>query len=288
MNDINLIYFFCLFKSIACDNFTDTLIRKDFPLPSNVDPGSPSINSVPLYRRQGIALSNGHDGLDTMVNSTRTIINNTVNMSASDNLLTGGTNDILTGLGTGTASNLIEALFKTNSHQEIQQKQQHPEQQQHIQPDQHQYQSQKLYSHFNHASMKITNMRETDIQIGPNAFVNNPVDGPSGHQSSVDTIPNSVPHNITTNHNDGRNATYAAVLSHGHHQQQERGNNQGIGCGDGYHVDGVSIGPGQGVNLRRDNTSNPNPTNINGGEKDIFAALRELGQGTNGFYNYFQ
>lgn len=266
------------------------MFRKDIQLPSNVvDPGSPSINSVPLYRRQGVALSNGHDGLDTMVNSTRTMINNTLNLNASDNLLTGGTNDILTGLGTGTASNLIEALFQTNSHQEIQQKQQHQEHQQQIQQEQHQYHSQKLYGHFNHTNMKITTITDIDIQIGSNSYVNNPIDG-SGchhHPPTADTISNSVQHNIITNHNDiGRNATYAAVLSHGHHHQQDRTNNQDIGCSDGFNTDGVSIISGQAVNLRRDD--NPNATNINGGEKDLFAALRELGQGTNGFYNYFQ
>lgn len=267
------------------------MFRKDVQLPSNViDPGSTSINSVPLYRRQGIALSNGHEGLDTMVNSTRTMINNTLNLNASENLLSGGTNDILTGLGTGAASNLIEALFQTNSHQEIQQKQQHQEHQQQIHQEQHQYQSHKLYNHFNHTSLKITNITHTDIQIDSNSFVNNPIDGTGCQHSSTttDTISNSVQHNIITNHNDtGRNATYAAVLSHGHHQQQQdRTNNQDMGCNDGFNTDGVNLIPGQAVNLRRDD--NPNATNLNGGEKDIFAALRELGQGTNGFYNYFQ
>lgn len=250
-------------------------------------------------------MSNGHDVLDTMVNSSTTMINNTLNINTSTNLLTGGTNDILTGLGTGAASNLIEALFQSNSHHELQQKhqQQHPhlhhqqpQQQQHqeqhqpqMQPDQQQYQSQKLYSHFNHMNMK-TAITKTDMHIGSNTFANNAVVSPGCHPSSESIPSSSMQHNIVSNHNDGRNATYAAVLSHGHHQQGQRSNNQDMNCADGFNVvDGVGMGTpaGQNVNLRREN--NPNQTtSVNGGEKDLFAALRELGQGTNGFYNYFQ
>lgn len=250
--------------------------------------GSTSSNSssVPLYRRQGLTMGNGHN-LNSAGNSSASTSGHSLSLSTPDNILNSSPNDILAGLSTGS-NTLIEALFQ----------------------DQHQQQNnatlQKLlYNNFNASGLKGgVGGGDMDLFMGNNSFVNALTDGvansfhaPNYQQTSANSVNSSGGNNIIGGPNttatgaagDGRNTTYAAVLSQGpqaqealQHQHHNYAHNAALTTGPGGAAGLVGNGlAGLGLNVT-------NSANGDGGDKDPFAAIRELGQGTNGFYNYFQ
>ncbi|XP_075164275.1 helicase with zinc finger isoform X2 [Haematobia irritans] len=233
------------------------LNNKEFMLgPNMTASGSASANSsVPLYRRQGITMGNGHN-LNSGANSSSTG-GHSHPSSTPDNILNSSPNDILAGLTTGSTT-LIEALFQDQHHQ------------------QNNATLQKLlYNNFN-ASDGVAN----SFQIPPNFQQTNNAGGSAGGNGV------GVSGNAVAASGDGRNTTYAAVLSQGPQGQQESGlqhqnhnfTHNTLGSGSGGLANGLG---GISVNIG-------GPANGEGGDKDPFSAIRELGQGTNGFYNYFQ
>lgn len=234
--------------------------------------GSTSSNSssVPLYRRQGITMGNGHN-LNSTGNSSNSTGGHSMASSTPDNILaTGSPNDILAGLTTGS-STLIEALIQDQQNQ------------------QNNATLQKLlYNNFNAAGLKHGDL---DMFMGNNSFVNALADGVTNNFHGQNFQPTSNAggsgsggnNSVATAGGDSRNTTYAAVLSQGpqtqevlqpHHQHHNYGHNAlSGGMGNGLGGLGLTVG---------------GTANGEAGEKDPFAAIRELGQGTNGFYNYFQ
>ncbi|CAD7005795.1 unnamed protein product [Ceratitis capitata] len=149
--------------------------------------------------------------------------------------------------------------------------------------------------------------------------------GNSGVNNDATLTNNHQTHYHNNNNVDNRNSTtYAAVLSQGQHhqqqqqqqhhqqqqqqhhhqqqhhtmqqqQQQQQHNNfhHHHPNAAGHHAEPpTSAAPGSGVGVGSA-VGSGNTSGGGGGsgveiEKDLFAAIRELGQGTNGFYNYFQ
>uniref|UniRef100_A0A1B0BWL6 C3H1-type domain-containing protein n=1 Tax=Glossina palpalis gambiensis TaxID=67801 RepID=A0A1B0BWL6_9MUSC len=258
------------------------LNNKEFLLGSNIGEAAPAI-SVPLYRRQGMTMGNAHN-INSAGNSANTTAGQSLSSSAPDNIFTNCNNDILAGLGTGTAGNLLDSLFQNNPHQDMQ-----PQQQQSLQPQpqqtqhpQHNSNFQKLlYNNFNSPGIKHNDM---DTFVGNNTFATNPLaDGVNNsfhnqmHQQKSNALNSTGPPNNTIATADTRSTTYAAVLSQRPQQPDVMQHNITSGSGGG----------GGGAALNISGTSSAS-NNIDGSEKDPFAAIRELGQGTNGFYNYFQ
>lgn len=284
------------FKLYIFSIFSDSVLNnKEFMLGPNIaasvaggSNSSNSSSSVPLYRRQGITMGNGHN-LNSAGNSSTSTGAHSISSSTPDNILTSSPNDILAGLTTGS-STLIEALFQDQQHQ------------------QNNATLQKLlYNNFNASGMKTGGGGggEMDMFMGNNSFVNALTDGgvvansfhTQNYQqannvsggvagSSGSGVVGTVNPSATTA--DSRNTTYAAVLSQGpqsqealQHHQHHNFAHAALGGGGG----GGGLGNGlAGLGLNVSGTAN-------GGEavdKDPFAAIRELGQGTNGFYNYFQ
>ncbi|XP_005175912.1 probable helicase with zinc finger domain isoform X1 [Musca domestica] len=265
------------------------LNNKEFMLGPNISGGgagstSSNSSSVPLYRRQGLTMGNGHN-LNSAGNSSASTSGHSLSSSTPDNILNSSPNDILAGLSTGS-NTLIEALFQ----------------------DQHQQQNnatlQKLlYNNFNASGLKGgVGGGDMDLFMGNNSFVNALTDGvansfhaPNYEQTSANSVNSSGGNNIIGGPNttatgaagDGRNTTYAAVLSQGPQAQEalqhhNYAHNAALTTGPGGAAGLVGNGlAGLGLNVN-------NSANGDGGDKDPFAAIRELGQGTNGFYNYFQ
>nr|XP_014088469.1 probable helicase with zinc finger domain [Bactrocera oleae]XP_014088470.1 probable helicase with zinc finger domain [Bactrocera oleae]XP_014088471.1 probable helicase with zinc finger domain [Bactrocera oleae]XP_014088473.1 probable helicase with zinc finger domain [Bactrocera oleae]XP_014088474.1 probable helicase with zinc finger domain [Bactrocera oleae]XP_014088476.1 probable helicase with zinc finger domain [Bactrocera oleae]XP_036214251.1 probable helicase with zinc finger domain [B len=342
-------------------------------------------SSVPLYRRQAMgngSLSNSisasgqnHSHSSSHNNSYNNVGAHTVTVGGSnnsghllpppDNILTGGTTDILAGLNT-SASNLIEALFQTNATTSSapttsmpnntittstgleQQHQPQPTQQQTAGGNNNTSSFQKMFNSYDiYGSSAATAkkyeldlfMRDHQLGGGGGAGGMGSVGAGAGNVGGGNSGANDAP--LTNNHQahyhnnnaDSRNnTTYAAVLSQGQHhqqqqqqqhqqqqqqqhqqqqhhqqqqqhhhqqqqqqhhaiQQQQQHNNFHHHHPSGHHVEPpTSAAPGSG--LGGAGTGSANASGGGGGgvevEKDLFAAIRELGQGTNGFYNYFQ
>ncbi|XP_037940519.1 probable helicase with zinc finger domain [Teleopsis dalmanni] len=247
-----------------------------------------STSSVPLYLRQALTAGNGnntipgnsvhnyHNSNASMQTGGNGVNNNlntqTLHNSTHEGLLTGGTNDILAGLETG-ACNLIEALFQANAAN-----------------SEHQNNNtafhKLLYNNYT-ASLKPNEldifMREHNFGlagINNTNMDNTAVTGTNHHQPHI-------PHtNSGANAPDGRNTTYAAVLSQGP-QQPAIG---GAGVGNNPHAmhHNFQNELGNTTNNMNSNIANSGGNGVIEIEKDPFAAIRELGQGSNGFYNYFQ
>ncbi|XP_023294599.2 probable helicase with zinc finger domain [Lucilia cuprina] len=246
--------------------------------------GSSSSNSssVPLYRRQGLPMGNGHHHLNSTGNSSNSTGGHSLSSSTPENMLTGSPNDILAGLTTGS-STLIEALFQQDQQQNNTTLQK------------------LLYNNFNATGLK----NDMDLFMGNNAFVAGLGDGINNtfhtqnfqqqqqqqQQQQANNLAQQHPaNNPVVSSGDNRNTTYAAVLSQGPQQadaalQQHQHNHHQHNFPHNSMVANLS---GNGLGLGLTVGAAANNGGVEAGEKDPFAAIRELGQGTNGFYNYFQ
>ncbi|XP_067648510.1 probable helicase with zinc finger domain [Eurosta solidaginis] len=365
------------------------LNSKDYLLGSD-DSILSSSASVPLYRRQAMGngslnstLNNssnvsGSSGNNSGINSHshnsnhhnsynsvdgHSAGNNTANhlLPPPDNILTGGTTDILAGLNT-SASNLIEALFQTNSTTTnstapssisnstittstglVDQQQQAPTA--HHQPQQQQQTNsgnntgstfQKMFNNYDIYGSAPTAtakkyeldlfMRDHTLGVGVGGGPTNNISGGSSGAGDAPIANNHQAHYLNNNSVENRNSTtYAAVLSQGQHhqqqqqqqqqhhqqhQQQQHHHQQQQHHAVQQHHNNFHHHPHHTAHHAEPHTSAgvttsaaPGSGNSGGGggggtsagssggievEKDLFAAIRELGQGTNGFYNYFQ
>lgn len=266
---------------VVCSIADALMNNKDYLMTTPVgaiNTSNPS--SVPLYRRQGLTMGNGHQQqLNSTGNSGNSTGGHSLSSSTPDNMLTGSPNDILAGLTTGS-STLIEALFQQDQQQNNTTLQK------------------LLYNNFNATGLK----NDIDLFMGNNAFVTGLNDGLNNtfHTQNFQQPANNIQQHPANNTavvstGDNRNTTYAAVLSQGpqqqdaavaaaaalqqHHKQNHNHNFQHSSMMNNLSGNGLALGltvGGAGTN------------NGDTQEKDPFAAIRELGQGTNGFYNYFQ
>ncbi|XP_036325735.1 LOW QUALITY PROTEIN: probable helicase with zinc finger domain [Rhagoletis pomonella] len=338
-------------------------------------------SSVPLYRRQAMGNGSLNNTLSNSIsmsgnsaggnshshshNSNHSNYNSVSGHSGTgggsnvsghllpppDNILTGGTTDILAGLNT-SASNLIEALFQTNSttssapssvsnntittttglEQQQQQQQQQSSGGSNSSSFQKMFNSYDIYGSSAATAKKYELdlfMRDHQLGVGAGGSGGSGVGGvgTGGNVSGGNSGGGDAP--LTNNHHthyhnnnaDNRNSTtYAAVLSQGqhhqqqqqqqqhhqqqhHHQQQQQQQHHAVQQQqhhNNFHhhhpshqaeppTSGVSSAASGGGGVAAG--SGGNAGSGGGGievEKDLFAAIRELGQGTNGFYNYFQ
>lgn len=245
--------------------------NKEYLMGPNMSAGgstSSNSSSVPLYKRHGLAMGNGHN-LNSAGNSSGSTGGHSLSSSTPDNILTGSPNDILAGLTTG-GSTLIEALLQQDQQQQQQQN--------------NTTLQKLLYNNFNATGIK----NDMDLFMGNNTFVTGLSDGVANtfhtqnfQQHQANNIQHPV-NNAGPTAGDNRNTTYAAVLSQGP-QQQDAALQQHHNFQHNSMVANLS-GNGLGLGLTVGGSAN----NGDSSEKDPFAAIRELGQGTNGFYNYFQ
>lgn len=241
-------------------------------------------SSVPLYRRQALAMGNGH-AAGNATNTNNPLAGNGgggghgLNASTPDNLLAGGGDNILAGLTTGSTT-LMEALMS--------------QQENHQHSNHGQNSLQKLFfNNFNAAGLK----NDLDLFMGNNAAFAGLNDGfhmNTNFQQAAAALsaggagPAQATQQQQQNSNEIRNTTYASVLSQGPQQQDVGGGGNSGGMQQHHHHANFqqnSIGNNGfgGLGL-----AGGNHHHGDGVDKDPFAAIRELGQGTNGFYNYFQ